>query len=87
MGTRDVLKPGCGALIAEDDLDDFSNKVLRVLKDPALRARLSGEGSAYAGQWSARAQAERLVEFYRDLVHAGSSTYPVTSRTGSALKI
>ena len=87
MGTRDVLKPGCGALIAEDELEDFSNKVVRVLKDPALRARLSGEGSAYAGQWTARAQAERLVEFYHDLVHAGSSTYSVTSRTGSALKI
>jgi 1,2-diacylglycerol 3-alpha-glucosyltransferase len=87
MGTRDVLKPNCGALIAEDDLEDFSTKVLRLLRDPGLRERLAAEGPAYARGWSARAQAERLADFYRSLVHAGPSTYPATGRTGSALKI
>lgn len=87
MGTRDVLKPGCGALVAEEDLADFSAKIVQLLGDAALRAGLSEKGRAYAAQWSARTQAERLADFYRERMHAGPTTFPATGRTGSALNI
>lgn len=71
MGTRDILDAGKGALVAEEDLEDFSAKVLRLLRDPVLRARLAAEAAAYVrSQWSARAQARRLVGFYQDVIHA-----------------
>jgi len=67
MGTRDILAPGRGALVAEEDVDDFSAKVCRVLTDRALRGRLGADARAYARTWSASAQAGTLVELYRDL--------------------
>jgi 1,2-diacylglycerol 3-alpha-glucosyltransferase len=68
MGTRDILEPGLGALVAEDDLDDFAARVLRVLADGELRRRLGAEGVAYARQWSARQLAEQMLDFYREVM-------------------
>jgi glycosyltransferase involved in cell wall biosynthesis len=65
MGTRDVVGPGRGALVAADDERDFAAQVVRLLGDPALRARLAEEGPAYARTWSAPALAQRMEAFYR----------------------
>jgi 1,2-diacylglycerol 3-alpha-glucosyltransferase len=67
QGTRDILKGACGALVAEDDIGDFSVKVLTLLRDSALRQRLSGEGRAYAATWSAAALARKMESFYADV--------------------
>lgn len=65
MGTRDVVGPGRGALVAEDNVADFTAKVLTVLRDPELRQRLSAEGREYVKSWSAKACALRLLELYQ----------------------
>lgn len=65
MGTRDVVGPARGALVAADDEHDFAGKVVGLLRDPALRARLSAEGREYVRTWSAAALAERMEAFYR----------------------
>jgi len=70
LGTRDVLREGCGALVAEDDLNDFVAKTLRLLQDPELRRELGEQGKRYAQQWSAEALCETMVEFYEGLVVA-----------------
>ncbi|GIX21922.1 MAG: glycosyl transferase family 1 [Gammaproteobacteria bacterium] len=67
LGTRDILQPGCGALVAEDDVEDFAAKVLRLLDDPDLRTRLGEAGRRWAQRWSAEAQAERLHALYESL--------------------
>jgi glycosyltransferase involved in cell wall biosynthesis len=72
MGTRDILEPGRGALVAEEDLEDFAEKLRRLLGDRALRQRLSTEARSYAQEWSAPALARRLVEFYMDVVDLGA---------------
>lgn len=72
LGTRDILDPGRGALVADDDIVDFSTKVVRLLRDPDLRARLGGDGRRYAAEWSAASLARRLSGLYAEL--AGSST-------------
>lgn len=69
MGTRDVLASGKGALVAEDDLEDFTSKVTRLLRDPVLRRRLADEARIeVARRWRAEATAERMLDLYAELV-------------------
>jgi glycosyltransferase involved in cell wall biosynthesis len=67
MGTRDIVLPGRGALVAADDVNDFAGKIVQVARDPALRQRLSREGRAYAREWQAAALGERLSRLYSAL--------------------
>ncbi len=65
MGTRDIIAPGRGALVAPDDERGFADQVVVLLRDPELRARLAADGPEHARAWSAPALAERLAAFYR----------------------
>ena len=68
MGTKDILEPGKGCLVAAEDETDFSSKVLQVLADAGLRTRLRREARDYAlGQWSAATMAGRMSRLYEDL--------------------
>jgi glycosyltransferase involved in cell wall biosynthesis len=64
LGTKDILDPGKGALVAELDEDDFAAKIVTLLEDRTLRERLSREAKDYAREWAARRMAERMSEFY-----------------------
>jgi 1,2-diacylglycerol 3-alpha-glucosyltransferase len=66
MGTADILAPRRGALVPDDDEADFAANVVRLLGDPALKARLAAEAAAYARTWSAPATARRLVAVYEE---------------------
>ena len=68
MGTRDIVGPERGALVAADDEADFAAKIVRLLRDRGLRARLSVEGREYAQTWSATALALRMEAFYRSVL-------------------
>jgi glycosyltransferase involved in cell wall biosynthesis len=68
MGTCDILNPGLGALVAEEEVDDFAGKVLKVLADEKLAHRLGEEGKEYVHSWSAATMAKRLEGIYRDTV-------------------
>jgi 1,2-diacylglycerol 3-alpha-glucosyltransferase len=74
MGTRDIVGPGKGALVAEDCEQDFAAEVTRLLKDSALRERLAAEAWDYARSWSAPALALRLQDLYLGLVDAHRAT-------------
>lgn len=77
MGTRDIVAPERGVLVADDDEMDFAACVNRLLRDPPLRARLSAEGRAYARSWSASALGRRMEAFYRALLdRAGAGQRP-----------
>jgi glycosyltransferase involved in cell wall biosynthesis len=65
LGTLSILKPGCGALIVGEDLEEFAAAVVTVLQDEQLRARLARAGRSYARNWSSLAMARRLAELYR----------------------
>jgi glycosyltransferase involved in cell wall biosynthesis len=69
LGTRDVLQEGQGVWIAKEVLTDFSDKVVRMLKDKDARIALGRKGYDYAQTWSARRQAERMVAFYKTIIH------------------
>ena len=71
MGTRDVLREGAGVWIAKEELEEFSNKVIRMLEDADARASLSEAGREYAYGWSAGKQAERMLNFYKNIMVSG----------------
>jgi glycosyltransferase involved in cell wall biosynthesis len=69
LGTRDVLAAGEGALVSEEDVEEFAGKVLRLLRDPVLRASLGEAGRAHARErWSSAACAARLAALYAEVV-------------------
>jgi glycosyltransferase involved in cell wall biosynthesis len=77
MGTREVLRPGHGCLIAEDDTDHFAAQCLRLLREPLLRAKLAAQGRAYAQSWSAPALADRMLDFYARTLAARAPEVPL----------
>lgn len=69
LGTKSILIEGEGALIAPDEEIEFANKVERVLSDKKLRKQLSDAGIEYVKtRWTDRAQAERMIAFYQEVV-------------------
>ena len=73
MGTCDILAPARGALVSDESVKEFSEKVVSILKDSALAQRLSEEGREYVNSWSAPAMAKRLEGVYQEAI-AGSVT-------------
>ena len=68
MGTKDVLRPGCGAEVVEENEHDFAAAVVRVLDDPGLALRLGEAGREYVKSWSAPVMARRMVDLYQQVV-------------------
>ncbi len=73
MGTIDILSPNRGALVAEEEVGDFSTKISRLLKDKALRLQIGEEGREYAKTWSAPATARRVVDIYQGVIDSKNS--------------
>ena len=71
LGTRSILAPACGALIAEEREESFAASVIRVLTDEDLRRTLSDQGRTYARGWSSATMAGRLGELYHSIRRKG----------------
>ena len=70
LGTKSILAPACGALIAEEREEPFAAAVVQVLRDADLRGLLSAQARTYARGWSSASMAARLAELYRTLPRA-----------------
>ncbi|MGB1109530.1 MAG: glycosyltransferase [Gammaproteobacteria bacterium] len=68
MGTKDVLKQGEGALIAEDDVEHFAGEVIRLLTEPGLREELAAKARPYAETWGSTALAEKMLAYYQEVI-------------------
>jgi glycosyltransferase involved in cell wall biosynthesis len=68
MGTRDILEPLRGAVIAPDDPVEFGAGLADLLGDPQRRRHLAAEAREYAGEWSGPERARQLANLYRSLV-------------------
>ncbi len=64
LGTKSILAPACGALIAEERAEPFAAAVVRVLTDAPLRRALCNQARTYARGWSSQTMAGRLGELY-----------------------
>ena len=71
MGTKDILEPRRGALVAREDPVQFADAVKRLLQNEFLHKRLSKEAREYVKEWSAPMMAERLLAYYQQLLHSG----------------
>jgi glycosyltransferase involved in cell wall biosynthesis len=69
LGTRDVLRDGAGVWIAQEEVADFAGKVIQMLGDAQARKDLGDAGRDYAHGWSAAKQAQRMLHFYRAVLH------------------
>lgn len=78
LGTRDILQPDCGALIAPDEPTQFAAEVCRLLNDADLYSQLVAQAAEYARTWSADERARSLLNLYRKLVGTGDT--PARSR-------
>jgi glycosyltransferase involved in cell wall biosynthesis len=74
MGTRDVLREGMGVWIAQEEVSDFADKVVKLLDDTPLRKQLGDAGRDYAHEWSASRQAQRLLSFYQSVIEQFESS-------------
>ncbi|MDD5612088.1 MAG: glycosyltransferase [Gallionella sp.] len=70
LGTIDVLRDCEGVWVAREELADFSEKVVRMLNDAAVRVQVGEAGRNYAHGWSASQQAEKMAAFYRSVMDA-----------------
>jgi 1,2-diacylglycerol 3-alpha-glucosyltransferase len=64
LGTRSILKPGCGAVVVAERQDEFAAAVIRVLQSPELQKELGDRGRVYAKTWSSAIMARRLADLY-----------------------
>jgi len=67
LGTRSILKPGCGAVVVEEKRDEFAAEVVRVLQDDKLQRELGERGREYAKTWTSASMARRLADLYDSL--------------------
>ncbi len=69
LGTRDVVGPGRGALVVEENVAAFAAQALMLLENPALRRRLGRDGRRFVEEeWSDRATVSRTLDLYGELV-------------------
>jgi len=73
LGTRDVLQEGLGVWIAREELADFSQKIVKMLGNSAVRKELGAAGRDYAQNWSASKQASRMLAFYQAVLKPSES--------------
>lgn len=67
LGTRDILEPRRGAIVAPDDTDGFARGLVEILADPGRRQVLAAEGRAWAAEWGAPERARQLAALYRSM--------------------
>lgn len=68
LGTVDILSPEQGCIIAEENIDDFSSKLLNVLEDKTLHDRLQEEAPEYAKSWSCSEMAKKVLKYYESII-------------------
>ena len=84
LGTASILIEGEGAMIASEDEVIFMQIVHALLVNPVHRQHLGERGKIYAlNKWSAATQAERMIQFYGELI----SAYAIKQSPNSLLKI
>ncbi len=68
MGTRDILDPQRGAVIAPDDPVAFGTGLATLISNRYQLDTLAAEARDYALEWAAPARARQLAGLYRSLV-------------------
>jgi len=84
LGAGSILTPASGAVVVPESIEPFAAAVVRVLADPALRARLAAQGRAYAHGWSSLAMAQRLASVYHAVCARGTASAALPAGASNA---
>lgn len=76
LGTKTVLSHGHGALIAKEEVEDFSDKVLRLLRDETASKTLSKSALSHAREWSIDNMIERKLAVYASIIAVNTKQQP-----------
>jgi len=68
MGTLDVMQGDNGGFMVNNNTEEFSDKVTRLLQDSALHEAKSKEAQAWGNKWDISILTETLVDFYKKAV-------------------
>jgi glycosyltransferase involved in cell wall biosynthesis len=68
MGTKEVMNGDNGGFMVNDDVEEFTAAVVKLLTDPALYQAKSEEAYAWAQNWTAAKMALRIEELYRQTI-------------------
>ena len=68
MGTADIVGPQRGAVVAREEIVDFSDKVSDLLADPVGRSEIAREAEVYSREWSIEAMTDRMLGLYGEVV-------------------
>ena len=70
MGTIDVLNSvDGGCIIAEENIDDFSAKLLGLINDIPTQNKLRHQASKYINEWSATKFTHKTTTFYQTIIN------------------
>ena len=68
MGTRDIVEPGRGAIVAPQEIDAFTDGLQQLLNNRERLSKLSLEAREFAQGWSSPNRASQMARLYRSLV-------------------
>jgi len=68
MGTYDVMQGDNGGFMVKNDVEEFSQRTLELLKDEELHHRKSVEAIEWSKKWSIGSTTDRLIEIYNDVI-------------------
>jgi glycosyltransferase involved in cell wall biosynthesis len=80
MGTLDVMRGDNGGFMVSDDVREFADSVLALLRDEGLRTSKAREAIAWAAQYRIATTTDRLERLYR--VIAARHAHRLTLRSG-----
>lgn len=67
MGTRNIMKGDNGGFMVDEDVVQFSDRVMDLLEDDELYRKKSREAYRYSHKWTMRSSADSLMEVYDGL--------------------
>lgn len=68
MGTLDVMQGNNGGFMVNNDIDEFSQKVIDLLQNPELRKQKSQEAKEWSKNWSIENTTQKLLSVYNSII-------------------
>ena len=68
MGTRDIIEPQRGAILAREEVFDFSSKIVATIRDEKLLDSLSAQAQLFSQGWSEQRFTQKMLGFYRVVI-------------------
>lgn len=76
-GTASFIIDGLNGIMVNPSEEDFAAAIIRLAQDDVERSRLAQQGKVMVRRYSAAASADKLIEFYGQIIAASSSGVPL----------